>query len=155
MAEELFGLHIPNFDMQKELRLLDKTIRFKMARMALRAAASVFRKALRESAKRWKLSGDLVKSIAVKIKKYKRGYFAIVGNIYGKFGEPSNTSQDPGVYARFLHKGTNRADRGSTRATNWADVARSPAVHRAASQAFADKIRDQANKLDGLFGNKK
>ena len=73
----------------------------------------------------------------------------MVGFIYGKYGKPPRSPQDPGVYAAFLHGGTTREKRGRTPETNFADVATSPDAVNEAIKAFADKFRQRLHLLKG------
>ena len=146
----MFRVDLPDSRyMDNELVKLDKRIKTKVLKSAMRSAAGVFRTALRKAARAHKDSGDLAKSAAVAVRRSRNGgYYAVVGFRYGKFGDRPKTPQDPGVYARFLEGGATRQNRGSVRATNFASNATDkPAVANQATQAFANKFKAQLDKL--------
>ena len=100
--------------MDRELAKLDKKIQKRLLRASLRAAASYLRKDLRRQIRSTvdRRSGDLLRALTVAVRTSRKGYiYALVAFRYGKYGDPSRTSQDPGVYAAFLSGGATRAKR--------------------------------------------
>ena len=133
----------------RELDGLGKRIKTKVLKSSLRAAAGVYRTALRSAARKYKDSGDAAKAVFVSVKRGASGtYYALAGFRYGKFGKPPKSSQDPGVYTFFLEEGAKRDKRGKVRGTNFASREVEKKQHaQAAMNAFAIKFRQQLSKL--------
>ena len=135
-----------------ELEHLDKKIRTKVLRAALRSAAGVMRKRLRAATKAEfkRGSGDLLNSVKLQIKKHKGNLLALVGFNYDK-SKYQETKQIPaGIYAHFLDEGATRHNRGKLRATHFAtNVAKDEAVLGEAIDAFGKSLSKNLHKLRG------
>lgn len=151
MPEDAFKIDLPDAKyMERTLEEMDRRFRANILRSALRAAAGVYRRVLRQAARPFKDSGDLARSVMVVVRRArgKLRYYALAGFRYGRFGDPPRTSQDPGVYSYFLEEGATRENRGRVRATKFASKAvRSKAVAQEATEAFAAKARERIEVL--------
>ena len=138
------ALPAPN-EIVKRLRKLEGRVQGSIAKKSLRAAAGVYRTALRQAARAHKDSGDLAKSVFVVVRKGRQGgYYALVGFKYGKYGDPPKSPQDPAVYAFFLESGAVRRDRGRVTPTKFASkVSNDVNVRGNALRAFIAKFNSE------------
>ena len=128
-----------------------RSIKTRLLRACMRAAAGVIRTELRRAIRKYRDSGDLGKAVMVQIRRAKRSknFYAIIGFRYGKFGNPPRSTQDPAVYAAFLHGGATRRNRGRVRKTNFGEAVTRQTVIQAAVDKFASTFRSQLTKLRG------
>ena len=143
---DLFRLDLPDAKwMDRELQSLDRKLRKRVYRGALRAAAASLRSALRREVRSstTRRTGDLIRAVYAQVRTSKRtrALYAIVGFRYRGAGP-----QDPGVYASFIHGGATREKRGRV-AKRPFKITQSDISN--AVDAFARGFRQQLHKLKG------